>query len=416
VFVKLGHLLATAVLSAAVALSFAQVGSAQEGGPPPSAGTKIAEGLLSTTGATIGPDGALYVAEAGTGGDIMVTPPPDASPDEPPPTFGLTGRVSRIDPETGERTTAGSGLPSLGGPEGAGGAADVAFMGNAMYVLVTGGANYLGQEDWPNGIYRVNGDNVDLIADISQFNDDNPVTFPDAAPGGNPLAMDVRGNEFFVTDGNYNRILRVQTNGDISIVHSFDNVVPTGIEAGTSGPLLITQFGPFPETPENSFVISVALPSGTATQVATGFTSMIDVENGPGGTYVLQFGTTESDPEGDPFSGKILRLQGNTLTPLVTGFMLPTSLDFSGDTAYVTTLLGEVWQIENFSSVTPPPAPTPVPTTAPVPTPTRAGVTAPDTGTGPGDTTKTSWLALLAVVIACTGTASLGMAFARKRK
>lgn len=407
---------ALAALLGVAALLLAPGVSAQEEGPPPSAGTKIAEGLQGTIGATVGPDGALYVAEAGTGGDTEVTPPEDFPADEPVPTFGLTGRVSRIDPETNARTTVASGIGSLGGPEGAGGAVDVAFMGNTMYVLTTGSANEFGQEDWPNGIYRASGSNIELVADISAFNDANPVEFPDAGPGGNPFALDVRGNEFIVTDGNFNRILRVSNTGTISILHAFDNVVPTGIEAGSTGPILMTQFSSFPHTADKSFVVSVAMPSGTVATVAGGFAQLIDVENGPGGTYVLQFGSTDTSPDGDPFSGKILTLSGSTLSPLVTGFMLPTSLDFSGDTAYVTTLLGEVWQIENFSTVEPPaPEPTAAPTTAPVATPTaRTGVTAPDTGTGPTDGTN-DLMPLLALLAAVLGITTAGAALAFRR-
>jgi hypothetical protein len=377
----------------------------------------VASGLLGAFGATIGPDGALYVAESGTGGDLEVTPPDDFPPDEPLPGFGLTGRVSRIDPVTGERTTAGSGLPSLGGPDGAGGPVDVAFVGSEMYVLTTGSADAFGQDDWPNGIYRVDGDDVQLIADISAFNDDNPPDFPDIGPGGNPFAMDARGNQFFVTDGNYNRVMVVTTSGEISILSQFENVVPTGIEAGTSGPALVTQFSAFPHTAENSFVVSVGVPSGAVATVAGGFAQMIDVENGPGGTYVLQFGDPASDPEGppaEPFSGKILTLEGSTLTPKVTGFMLPVSLDFSGDTAYVTTLGSEVWKIDNFSAVEPP---APEPTTAPPPaaTPTTGtGITAPDTGTGPSDGGSTNVALMLA--LAAAGVATGTAAFAVKRR
>jgi hypothetical protein len=405
-----------ALLAVAGAI-FAAAVSAQEG-PPPSAGSLLASGLQGTQGATIGPDGALYVTLSGTGGDIEVTPPDDFPADEPVPTFGLTGSVARIDPATGAVTTVGEGLPSIGSEEGAGGATDVAFNGNTMYVLTTGDADAFGQEDWPNGIYRVDGDDVDLVADISEFNRENPVDFPDASPGGNPFALDIRGNEFFVTDGNYNRILRITSGGSISILAEFDNVVPTGLEAGTGGPVLMTQFGSFPHSASNSSLVSIAVPSGATTNVAGGFAQLIDVENGPDDTtYALQFGSTDTSPEGDPFSGKILRLEGATLTPLVTGFMLPTSLDFSGDTAYVTTLLGEVWQIEDFSTVEPPPPPTAVPPTTapPAATPTRTGVVAPDTGSGPGDSTSSATL-LIAIGLGALGLVSGGTALALKRR
>ena len=113
-------------------------------------------------------------------------------------------------------------------------------MNGQIYVLTSGGLNYLGGSavDYPNGIYRLEDDDTwTLVADISAFNDDNPVSFPDAGPGGNPFAFEARGSEFIVSDGNYNRLLRATTAGDISILASFDNVVPTGLETDGGGPV-----------------------------------------------------------------------------------------------------------------------------------------------------------------------------------
>src|SRR5580692_5982656 len=69
-------------------------------------------GLEGPRGLTFGPDGALYVAEAGTGGKTstsgictQVVPPIG------PYTGGKTGRISRID-RWGNRTTVASGFPS----------------------------------------------------------------------------------------------------------------------------------------------------------------------------------------------------------------------------------------------------------------------------------------------------------------
>src|SRR5438874_3975087 len=88
--------------------------------PPPCEGptaTRLVTGLAEgAKGSTIGPDGALYVTE------------------------GAAGRISRVDPLTGEKTTFASGLPpailSIGGSS-IGGAIDVAFIDNIAYVLVT---------------------------------------------------------------------------------------------------------------------------------------------------------------------------------------------------------------------------------------------------------------------------------------
>src|SRR6266516_2429203 len=67
----------------------------------------FARGLIHPRGLVFGPDGNLYVAEAGNGGPDQV----DVGRDKPH-AVGHTGRVSRISP-SGERTTLVDGLPSI---------------------------------------------------------------------------------------------------------------------------------------------------------------------------------------------------------------------------------------------------------------------------------------------------------------
>jgi glucose/arabinose dehydrogenase len=93
--------------------------------------TTVASGLNGPREMKFGPDGALYVGEAGTGGP--------------------TATVSRIAPD-GERTTAVSGLASALSSLPSGdtqGAADVAFLGSNLYVLVGGGGCSHGNPDAP---------------------------------------------------------------------------------------------------------------------------------------------------------------------------------------------------------------------------------------------------------------------------
>src|SRR5262245_52051403 len=137
-----------AVLASAAALTAVLGASAQEGPPPaPSAGSSIASGL-PTTGGTIGPDGALYVAIAGSGGDTVITFPPDIAEayGADQGYFGFSGNISRVDPGTGEVTVYAPGLPSGAlEPDGEGtGASDVTFLNGTAYALITGGLNYVG--------------------------------------------------------------------------------------------------------------------------------------------------------------------------------------------------------------------------------------------------------------------------------
>jgi hypothetical protein len=190
--------------------------------------------------------------------------------------------------------------------------------------------------------------------------------------------------------------------------------------------------GTFPFAPEDGLVYQVGYPSGATNVYASGYSSVTDVEYGPGGLYAVTFGdqaAAAGGPPWDPYTGKILKVNGDgTMTPIVDGFTFSTFVAFDGDTAYVANhslsvpgvFDGEIWKIESFSSVTPPVAqPTAAPTQPSVaPTATPAGViTAPDTGSGGSSTSAsalTLWLAVTA--LGAAGAVCGGVAFAVAKK
>ena len=288
----------------------------------------LVSGLEGASGSTIGPGGALYVTE------------------------GAAGRISRVDPNTGEVTTFASGLPPS--VIGIGGIIDVTFIGSTAYALVT-------LVDDPNlfptgnvnGIYRIDGpDSYTIIADLGSYNVAHPPSgFDFFVVTGVLYSIEKYQDGFLVTDGHLNRVLYVTLNGNITIYKAFDDIVPTGLEV-RGNTVYMAEAGPVPHLPENGKVISFNSDSSPITEVATGARLLVDVEYGRGQTlFALSQGIFGGGNPGDPAlpnTGSLVRVNPDgTFTEVVNELNQPTSLDFIGNTAYIVTLQGEVWSIDN---------------------------------------------------------------------
>jgi hypothetical protein len=316
-------LMLTAAVIAMITSSAASASSPCQG---PTA-SRLVTGLAGAMGSTIGPDGALYVTE------------------------GAAGRISRVDPQTGEKTTFASGLP----PSiiGIGGAIDVAFIDNIAYVLVTLVNDPLFPTSDLDGIYRVDGpDSFTVVADIGAFNLANPPTiqFPYFIATGLQYALQTYRGGFLVADSHLNRVLRVTLDGEINVLIAFDNIVPTGLEV-RGNTVYMAEAGPDPHTPETGKVVSFGANSPTATDVASDVPFLLDVEfDGGGRLYALSHGTVDPniDPSNAvPYTGALVKVNGDgTFTAIMDGLDRPTSLEFIGNTAYFVTLTGEVWRID----------------------------------------------------------------------
>jgi hypothetical protein len=289
--------------------------------------TQLLTGLEGGSGSTVGPGGALYVTE------------------------GAAGRISRVDPKTGDITTFASGLPES--IVGIGGAIDVAFIGGTAYALVTLVGSDVGGSDIV-GIYRVDSPNsFTVVADIGAFSLSNPPNTPFDIPTGVQYALETYRGGFLVTDGHHNRVLQVTLDGEVTEFIAFGNIVPTGL-AVSGNTVYMAEAGPVPHEPEDGKVVSFGPKSPTVTEVASGGRLLVDVEFGRGRTlYALAQGVFGGGPAGSPAlpnTGELLEVNGDgTFSVLADGLDQPTSLEFIGNTAYFVTLTGEIWKIDNVS-------------------------------------------------------------------
>jgi hypothetical protein len=288
--------------------------------------------------------GTVLGSAIGPAGDLFVPEP-------------AAGVILRIDPKTGNYTTFASGLPQEIPGVGLGGITDVAFIGGTAYALVSlvDDPN-LFPTGQVNGIYRIDGPNsFTIIADIGAYNLANPPTgFAFDVATGVLYAIQPYQGGFLVTDGHLNRVLHVTLDGEITVLKRFTNVVPTGI-AVRGNEVYLSLAGPVPHLPENGKVVSFSPNSPAVIGVASGAPLMVDVEFGRGQTlFALSQGDFSGDPEGSPAlpdTGSFVRVNADgTFSAIADRLDRPTSLEIIGNTAYIVTIAGEIWTIDNIAS------------------------------------------------------------------
>jgi hypothetical protein len=108
----------------------------------------VASGLDNPLGLAFGPDGFLYVVEAGRGGTSTLCLPP-VDPMAPTRCYGPSGAITRV-VGLGNHQRVVTGLPSAAGPTGreATGPADIAFGFGAAWITVGSGGDPAARADF----------------------------------------------------------------------------------------------------------------------------------------------------------------------------------------------------------------------------------------------------------------------------
>ena len=294
--------------AAAVVCALAALPALAGGGP--AVVTVVSDHLNNPRGVAAGPDGAIYVAQAGKAG------PNCRAPGE---CYGTSGRVTRVD-EDGRRAVV-KGLISVGGrdglfttgPDGVGVAPD-----GTVFVAMTG-AGCGSVRGIPTRLKR-------QLGRLLRIEDGKPVgagniarvectTNPDGTDRNpNPYAVLALADKQIVVDAGANALFEVQ-NRQVSLLavlpeNEGRHSVPTSIALGPDGNYYVGEFGGEGDGPLNgqSRVFKVT-PDGDVSVYAAGFTAVTGVAFGPDGAlYVTQW---SDDLTVEQPSGSVGRVAGD---------------------------------------------------------------------------------------------------------
>ncbi len=301
--------------------------------------TVFASGLNAPRGLKFGPDGYLYVTEAGLGGDISTDGLCDqVIPPIGPYLGGNNARILKIN-SSGSIFTVVNNLPSSQNSLGDRlGVADIEFMENSLYALLAGGGCSHGHTDYPASIIKINNDGSwSVVADLSQWQQNHPVAQPEAddfEPDGSWYSLIKAKENLYAIEPNHGEMVKLSHKGKLSRVidfsASYGHIVPTAV--AYNGNFFVGNLNTFPTVAGSSNIYKVT-PGGQSSIWAKGFSTVLGVAfDKQKKLYVLETSSVDGFPT--PYTGRVIKVNHNgNKKVVVDSLFFPTGMTFGPDGA-----------------------------------------------------------------------------------
>jgi hypothetical protein len=343
----------TVCASAALALCASLVLAAPSWGWAKFTVTPIASGLDNPRDLAFGPDGHLYVAEAGHGGSECIPAGPGESQ-----CVGFTSGISRIDSNGPHKVV--SGLVSLGEPGGFGatGVDGISFLGKRAFVIETGSSDALPPSSKlsPQTLARARAQLGRLgefnwsaqgrvVADVGHFDfqwsKQHTELVPGQFPDANPYAVLATQWGELVLDAGSNTLDFVSPSGAVSIQAFFPNppssdAVPTCLDRGPDGAIYVGELTGGGNKPGAS-VVWRWTPGHQPTMWASGLTAVTGCGFAADGQfYAVEFSTLGLD-KAAPETGAVVRVPPHSTSPttIVSGLSFPGGFERGSNAIYL---------------------------------------------------------------------------------
>jgi hypothetical protein len=303
----------------------------------------VASGLHSPRSLAVSPDGDVYVAESGRGGQRVCAPHPvlvEAC-------LGFSGSITWVNPSGADERVV-TGLPSIANDVEALGPMDLVVTDSGRYYATIG----LGADEEVRDGFGKPGEHLATVV-TGRLDSDEHKVFADALayeadanPDGtdvdsNPAGLSRAGEGLVVADAGGNAIVKVNEDGRFRTVAALEptdegaDAVPTAVVRGPDGAWYVSQLTGFPFTQGSASIWRIGA-SGEPTVYASGLTNVTDLAFKGRTLYAVQI-ATEGLLSG-PVGSLVEVPKGSTSPTVVVGDLeAPYGVVITDGSAYVST-------------------------------------------------------------------------------